>query len=475
MAYLRPTPPTVIANGSSMGWYPCNTSRHLTDDEKRIKRAGDISVRLNSIAQEDIQMEFSGTTQWSVRTARNVRRLRTAAPAILAVVGLAACGQASASPPSTQPTVVHTAVPAKSFAARNFTTNLRNVCPRTLTIQTNWLPEPDHGALYELIGGGGVMHQYVYEGPLGSTGIHLRILTGGPGNAYSPIPATLYAGNSVMHTVPQLGMGSADTAIQLSNKFPVTGVMALAEHDPLALIYDPSQFHNLNSIASLIAAAKDGVHFYVQSLQTGYVQYLISRGIPVSSIIGGFKGNLGEFTTSSKNIILGGFVDGAALRLAHYTPSWNKPVGSVLLYKLGFNDYDEVIEVANSKLGAMQGCLKGLVPLIQHAAVDYMLHPATVDNVLAKFNSSGYGAAFWSTPAEFNHQSVNIMRANDIVGNSGGGKGPIGAFDMTRLRANIGILLPIYQNQGLSSYVTSLQASQVATNKFIDPRIRLSQ
>lgn len=392
----------------------------------------------------------------------------TVASAAMSVV-LAACGSSSTAPTSTS------SAPTKqaSYAATHFTTKLSGVCPATLTIQTNWLPEPDHGALYELIGTAGTMAPYSYEGPLGSTGIRLRILTGGPGNAYQPIPTTLYAGNPVAKVTPQLGMGSADTVMQLSKKFPVTGVMSLQEHDPLALIYDPSVFHNLNSIAALKTAVAHGAHFYVQSLQTGYVQYLISKGIPVSAMIGGFKGNLGQFSTGNGKVILGGFADGAALKLEHYTPSWNKPVGVTLLYKLGFNDYDEVIEVANSQMHRMQGCLQKLVPLLQHAQVDYVQHPTTVNGVLAKFNSHGYGAAFWSTLAAYNKLSVATMLRDKIVANSNHGAGPIGAFNMARVTGNIAVLTRFYRHQGSTTYSPSLTASKVVTNRFIDPAIKL--
>lgn len=362
---------------------------------------------------------------------------------------------------------------ADAFAASHFTTKLSGICPNPLVVQTNWLPEPDHATLYEMIGGGGTLSQYSYEGPLGSTGITLRILAGGPGAANLGMPTTLYTGNPVARVTPDLAMGSTDTAIQESKKFPVVAVDSFQEHDPLVLIYDPTKFHNLNSIASLIAAAKAGAHFYVTSLQTIYVPYLISKGVPASAFIGGYEGDLAKFVTGGGMIINQGYVDSEVVNLEHYTPKWDKPVDDTLIYKLGLNDYDEVIELPKDKLTAMSACLTKLVPMMQHAAVDYTEHPTVVNELLAKYNSGGYGASYWQTPMGYNVAADKALLANDIVGNSDGGTGPIGSLNMTRLEGVVKTLLPIYTQEDVTTYQPGVTASDVATDRFIDPSIKL--
>jgi len=404
---------------------------------------------------------------WSQRM--RMRGLAIASTAAAAAV-LAACGQGPSSSASGSSSTTATAA---SFQATHFTTSLKGICPNPLIVQTNWLPEPDHGALWELIGAGGKMAQYTYTGPLGSTGIKLEIIAGGPGDNYESEPTVLYAGNPVVRVTPDLGMGSEDTIIELSKRFPAVGVVALQEHDPLVFISDPKTFPNLSTISDLIAAAYKGAHFYVSGLQNAYVQYLISKGVPESAFIGGYAGDLAKFVTGQGMIIQQGYATSEVYNLEHATPAWDKPVDFHFISSYGMNDYDEVVEVAKDKLPAMRACLQRLVPMIQQAAVDYIEHPQVVNEVLAKFNSGGYGASYWSTSLAYSKAAVATMLRYDLVGNSEGGKGPIGMINLARVQQNIATLLPIYERQGATSVNPSVTASQVATDAFIDPSIKL--
>ena len=399
---------------------------------------------------------------------RGAKRIATGGAASIATAALlAACGSSAST------TATTAAATTSSFQATHFTTNLKGVCPDPLVVQTNWLPEPDHGALWELIGSGGTMHQYTYTGPLGSTGIKMEIIAGGPGDNYLPEPTALYTGNPVVRVTPDLGMGSLDTAIQLSKQFPVVGVVSLQEHDPLVLISDPKTIPSLATISDVIAQANKGVHFYVSSLQTAYVQYLISKGVPESAFIGGYAGDLAKFATGGGSVVQQGYATSEVYNLEHTTPVWNKPVNYNFISAYGMNDYDEVIEVPKTKFSAMQSCLTKLVPMIQQAEVDYVQSPATVNTVLNKFNSGGFGANYWSTSLAYSSAAVAVMLKYDLVGNSQSGSGPIGGLNLTRVAQNISTLVPIYASQQSTTYMTGVTASDVATNQFINSSIKL--
>jgi hypothetical protein len=405
-----------------------------------------------------------------LRSPRARRSVSVAAASILAAAGLAACGSsASTSSPSTSDAATTT----KSFAATNFTTKLAGYCPSPLVVQTNWLPEPDHGALYELIGSGGTMSQYSYEGPLGSTGIKLDILSGGPGDANLNTAATLYSGNPVKRVTPQLTMDTSDSTVELSKQFPTVGVVSLQEHDPLVLISDPAKFSDLSSIAAFKAAAKKGAKFYVSGTTQGYVQYLEEEGVPASSFIGGYTGDLDRFATGEGDIINQGFADSEVYLLEHETPVWDKKVNYTYVYKLSpaLNDYSELIQVKKSALKSLTPCLKRLVPLVQHAEIDYMEHPAVVNSVFEKFNPK-YGASYWTTTAGYVAYSDKVMLSQDLVGNSDGGKGPVGAISISRLETSTKALLSIFAEQKVTTYQSGVTASQLATNEFIDPDIK---
>jgi hypothetical protein len=364
------------------------------------------------------------------------------------------------------------ATTAKSFAATTFTTKLSGVCPNPLVVQTNWLPESDHGALYELIGSGGTMKQYSYKGPLGSTGIDLQILSGGPGDSYLPTATTLYTSNPVAGVTANLTEDSTETTLQLSKKFPTIGVATLQDHDPQILIYDPSKFPKLSTVANMIKAANQGAHFYVTSLTTVYVEYLIKAGVPQSAFIGGYSGDLGKFVTGSGLIINQGYSDSEPYSLAHDTPAWGgKPIKYTYVYKLGLNDYPSAIQVASGKLKQMTPCLKKLVPMIQTAQVDYAKNPTTVNNVLAQFNPT-YSASYWTTPTAESAWAINLQKSQDIVGNGINGTGAAGEFDLQRTTAMIKLLLPIFATASPGTYNPNATASQLVTNAFIDKSIR---
>lgn len=404
-----------------------------------------------------------------MKTARS-RLTRATAGALAASATFAlAVGSGAASSAS----VRHTGKAPRSYAASQFTTKLAGYCPNPLVVQTNWLPEADHAALYELIGSGGKMSQYSYEGPLGSTGIKLQILSGGPGDAYEPTAATLYSGNPVARVTPQLTMDSVETTQQLSQKFPTVAVVNLQDHDPQMLMYYASKWRSLKSVPALVAAAKKGAMFYVSGLTDTYVQYLISRGVPSGAFIGGYAGGLGKFVTGNGMVINQGYADSEPYQLEYETPAWgHKPVKYVFIHKLGLDDYPTAIQVRRDKMKSMSPCLTRLVPMIQKSIVDYFAHPATVNKTLATFNPK-YSASYWNTPVAESNWADKVMLEQDIVGNSNGGKGAVGGFDLPRLEKAVKILEPIYAKESPGTFLASATAGTLATNKFIDPSVKL--
>ncbi len=408
-----------------------------------------------------------------IRRSRGARLAGLAAGvALLGTTVGATAGTAGAAHVVSPKVTARRAVPAGAEpAAKLFTTSLKGICPNPLIVQTNWLPEADHAALYELIGAGGTMKQYSYEGPLGSTGIKLQILSGGPGDAFLPTQATLYAGNPVVRVTPQLVMDTVEKTLQFSKKFPTVAVVNLQNHDPQMLMYDPSRWKHLGTIADLAAAAKAGAHLYVSGLTYPYVQYLIEHGVPAGAFIGGYSGDLEKFVTGGGMVLNQGYSDAEPYLLAHDTPAWGgKPVKYVYISQYGLNDYPTAIQVRRDKLASLSRCLTKLVPMLQQSIVDYFAHPQTVNEVLAKFNPK-YSASYWTTPVAESVYSDKVQLAQKIVANSSSGS--VGAFNMARLAETDRQLFPIMAKESPGTYVPGIPASQLATNKFIDPSIHL--
>ncbi|MFM8001873.1 MAG: hypothetical protein ACKPAJ_05605 [Actinomycetota bacterium] len=75
-----------------------------------------------------------------------MRRKATALFGALCLVALAACG-GSDDDTATEETTAETTAPAEEAAEA---VSLAGVCPDTVTFQTDWNPESEHGFLYNL-------------------------------------------------------------------------------------------------------------------------------------------------------------------------------------------------------------------------------------------------------------------------------------------------------------------------------------
>ena len=77
--------------------------------------------------------------------------------------------------------------------------SLADVCPNPLIIQTDWNPEAEHGATYELVGEGYEVDADAKRvtGPLiasggAETGIDIEIRIGGPAIGFQQVTAQMY-------------------------------------------------------------------------------------------------------------------------------------------------------------------------------------------------------------------------------------------------------------------------------------------
>jgi hypothetical protein len=411
------------------------------------------------------------------------RRLLLFSALTLAVGVLAACSSSKSSSSATTAAPATTAASSGSpttaaasgapgaFAKAHYTTSLSGTCPNPLVVQSDWLPEADHGYLWQLIGGGGTESQYSYEGPLGSTGINLQILAGGPGlgNGVSQ-PSSLYVGNLVKRVTPTLTFESTDDAIQYSKQFPTTQVFANYQKSPQILIFDPSKYH-ITSLSDLKAATSNGAKIYVTSATFSYVRWLIGQGIPSGAFIGGYAGDLEKFVGGGGSIVNQGYSTNEIWTLEKNTSAWDKPVGYVYVADLGFKFYQSALTVATGKLQSLTPCLQKLIPLMQHALVDYIHDPTEVNNVIADFNNKGLGAAFWHTPTGLNNAATQVMVNDKLVTPP---SGAVGSFDTGTLQGLISSLVPIFKSGGITTVNQNVTPADIATNQFLDQSVTFS-
>ncbi|MDQ2727413.1 MAG: hypothetical protein M3Y91_06030 [Actinomycetota bacterium] len=397
-----------------------------------------------------------------------MQRHALAATLIGAAVIAASCGS-SGTKTTSSPTTAGSTGSAGAFARSHYTTPLAGVCPNPVVVQADWVPEADHGFLYQMIGAGGKRAQFSYEGPLGATGIDLRILAGGPGlGSGASQPSSLYTGNLVKGVTPTLAFVSSDDAIQYSKQYPTTAVFGEYAKSPQVIMFDPTKYQ-ISDLPSMKAAVAKGAKIYVESTTFSFVHWLISQGIPSDAFIGGYAGDLEKFVGSGGSLLNQGFSTNEVFKLEHETPTWDKKVGYVYLADLGLPFAQSAVSVASNKLAALSGCLQKLVPLMQHSLADYVAAPGEVNGLLNQLNPT-YSVAFWHTPVDLNNAATKTMLSDKLVADTSG-TSSVGGFDMTQVEKIISELLPVDTSQGLTTMNPSVAGADIATNRFIDPSV----
>ena len=112
--------------------------------------------------------------------------------------------------------------------------SLAGDCPETVVIQTDWMPEAEHGFLYQMVGEGYEIDAgkaYV-TGPLidaggNDTGVEIQIRSGGAAQNFAPVTQIMYADDSVT-----LGYVYTDEAIQFSGDVPDRGHRVRLREEP---------------------------------------------------------------------------------------------------------------------------------------------------------------------------------------------------------------------------------------------------
>ncbi len=379
--------------------------------------------------------------------------------ACIALVAALASGVASA------------AAPAGSFAASAYRTPLATICPNPLIVQLDWLPQAEHAGLFQLIGGRGKMSQGRYEGPLGATGINMLILAGGKGIGLGDSEtalSSLYMGNSRAGRRPHLALVDQDSAIIFSSRFPATGVVALLDKSPMGLFWDRATYpRGFKSVADLRSFARSGRgKIYLSTTRRTFGRYLLNNGMPRDVFQEGYNGDAETFVLNRGTWLNQGSITSEGYQFAHGR-RWNKPVDFLLLSDMGYPLYPGMVSVATNRLKELTPCLQKLVPLMQRAQVDYARQPAEVNDTIFRFNEGGFSAPWWKTSRELLDAAVAASLEKGIISN--GPNRTLGDFNKARSDLLLSRLRPSLDIRAKPGVKTG----DVATNRFIDPKIGL--
>ena len=344
--------------------------------------------------------------------------------------------------------------------------SLKGVCPDTVVFQTDWNPEAEHGAEYNMVGEGYTADtsKLRVTGPLVSkgedTGVKIEIRSGGPAIGFQQVTSQLYADPAIM-----LGYVSTDEALQHSGDFPTKAVIAPFNINPQIIMWDPATYPQVKAIKDLKPLGVKVRYFG----GAAYMDYLIQSGqLDKGQTDGSYDGTPANFVAAGGKDAQQGFASAEPYFYEKVLKDWGKPIAYQLVHDAGWTAYAQSLAATPDNYAKYQDCFKKLVPIIQQSQVDYVNDPsranAIILDLVTKYNNG------WQYDEGQANASVQLQLQNKLVANSP--DGTLGSFDMDRLTKFIATALPIYQASG-AKLKDGVTVDDLVTNDFIDPNIHL--
>ena len=337
---------------------------------------------------------------------------------------------------------------------------LAGVCPSPLVVQTDWHPESEHGALYELVGDDYVVDvdNKVVRGSmvLGGTdlGIEWEVRAGGPAIGFSPVSQHMAVDDSI-----QLGYGSTDQQINHWDVAPLMSVVAPLERNPQMVMWDPDTYPDVTGIGDL---GERGITIQVFGSGT-FPSVFVAQGIWSSDQVDpSYNGQPGVWISSGGAIAQQGFASSEVYTYEHVFEEWAKPVAFQLLHDAGFQIYSQTVAIRPGDLEELRPCLEKVVPIIQQAAVNFDADPdranAIIVDTVLKYDAG------WEYPPDLAAYSVQAQRDFGLVGD--GPDNIAGNMEAERYEKTLADM----RAAGMD-IDADLTADQLFTNEFIDPNI----
>ncbi len=376
------------------------------------------------------------------------------ATAVIAALALAACGGSDSAAPDT------------TAAAATGVDLVAAGCPATVSLQTDWNPEAEHGNLYQLIGPGYTVDtaKLRVTGDLmaggKTTGVKVEVRAGGPAIGYSQVTAELYKDPSIL-----LGFTSTDEAVAHSTDFPTQAVVAPFNINPQIIMWDPATYPNVKTISDLKATGAKVRYFD----GAAYMDYFTATGIlDKKQVDATYDGAPASFIAAGGKDTQQGFGTAEPYFYQNVLKDWMKPVAYQYIHDAGWTAYAQSLGGTPANIAKYDSCLKALVPVIQQAALDYVAAPDTANAIIldavTQYNNG------WVYDAGQAKAAVAKMQEDKLIANSP--DGTLGSFDMDRVTKFIATATPVFTSTG-AKVKDGLVADDIVTNKYIDPAIKL--
>ncbi len=339
---------------------------------------------------------------------------------------------------------------------------LAGVCPDPVVIQTDWFPESEYSATYQLIGDDytvdaqskTVSGSLVASGGV-DTGVDVEVRTGGPAIGFSPVHSTLYTDTSIT-----LAYTSLDASATFFEDQPTIAVVAPLEKNPQIIMWDPETYPDAETIGDL---SDQGVTMNVFA-GNAWMDVFVNEGLVDGSVVDpSYDGSPARFIAEGGAIAQQGFASNEPYAYENEFEEWGKPVAFELIHDAGFEAYTQPIGIRSGDLEELRPCLELLVPIIQQAAVDSLNEPERVSALIV--DAVEQMDDFWVYTEGVAAYAIDTMRELELV--SDGPDDTIGNFDPDRVQAVIDQMVTV------DLAPADLTADDIITNEFIDPSIGL--
>jgi hypothetical protein len=337
-----------------------------------------------------------------------------------------------------------------------------SACPNPIVIQTDWFPESEHGALYEMVGEGYEVdvEQKIVRGPLVAggeeTGIEIEVRTGGPAIGFQPVSVQQYADDSI-----NFGYANTEGQVLRYAETPVLSVVAPLEINPQIILWDPETYPDVETLADL---GEEDITINIFEGGT-FAEVFVAEGIwNEGQIDPSYDGSPARFIAEDGAIAQQGFASAEPYNYENVFEEWGKPVAYQLLHDAGFEVYSQTLSIIPDQLEELRPCLEQFVPVVQQAQVDFITNPdranAIIIDAVEQFDD------FWVYDEGLANYSVETQRELGLVGN--GEDDTLGNMDEARVQ---GVIEQI-REAGLD-VPDDLTVDQIITNEFIDDSIGL--
>ena len=376
------------------------------------------------------------------------------------VVALPATSQATA-PPSSEPSSAPPSSAPAGSATDGAPVDLSAVCPETIVIQTDWFPESEYGAVYNLLGDDYEIDtdNKIVSGSLISegqpTGVDVEIRAGGAAGS-GDVETLMYTDDAIT-----FAFGTTDGQILAWENTPLMSVVAPLEISPLMIMWDPETYPDVTSIADL---GEQEITINAFGGQT-FTTVLAAMGVlSEDQVDPSYDGGPSRFISEGGAIAQQGFASGEPFLYEEVFEDWLRPVEYELIHDAGFQTYSQTLAIRPDDLETLGPCLEAFVPVVQRSAVEFASDPARTNAAIVDIVEQ-YDT-FWVYTADLADYSVRTQVELGITGN--GSDEVIGNLDPERVET----ILQQLRDADLE-VPDDLAATDLYTNEFIDDTVGL--